>query len=245
MSITSKINRLLLTEAQQINSILIKTNFSIQSYDCQRPNDISQKISDYDGMSDCRYIRLVPDKVCIREDGNSFDEALAYVRETDCREWIQLVTINSAGSSNVYVVRKESITCLEVIYKETVSTPMSSAVLSAKHESASAGESIITQPSTGNIMTSRKLVTVSIIDPSAGIEPKDSLIASLGDHVMDSDESTLKLQLAMDPEVKLAKSMADHNAKRAEIVDLDILQRTGNEVKLRPLKIEELHWIFK
>lgn len=97
----------------------------------------------------------------------------------------------------------------------------------------------------GEPMNNRQLVTVSIIDPSAGIEPKDSLIKSLGEHVMDFDESTLKLQLAMDPNIKLGEALIKHNEKRSEIVDLDILQRTGNEVKLRPLRIEELEWVFK
>lgn len=93
--------------------------------------------------------------------------------------------------------------------------------------------------------STRKLVTVSIIDPSAGIEAADSLIKSLGEHVMDSDEGTLKLQLALDPSIKLAEALASHNEKRSKITDLDILDRTGNEVKLRPLKIEELKWVFK
>ena len=39
--------------------------------------------------------------------------------------------------------------------------------------------------------------------------------------------------------------LAEHNKKRTEEIDLDILNRTGNAVKLRPVKLKDLNWVIR
>lgn len=93
----------------------------------------------------------------------------------------------------------------------------------------------------------RNLVNVAIIDPTAGILPEDSLIVSFGERVYDGNEENLKLTIAMNAESssKLREALTAHNKKRSTTVNLDILERTGNEAFLQPLRIEDVKWSIR
>lgn len=96
---------------------------------------------------------------------------------------------------------------------------------------------------------SRTNVNVTLIDTSAGILDQDSIICSLGEHAYNGNIAQLQIRLLSHAEYgsKIRESMTKHNAKRESTIDLDIRNRTGNEVKLQPIVLEDdcIFWAIK
>jgi hypothetical protein len=99
----------------------------------------------------------------------------------------------------------------------------------------------------GTTMPKRSIVSVHLLDNSEGILPQDSIVVNLGSHAFDGDTSKLQMRMLMDAKVgtKIREALTAHNNMRTSTVDLAIRSRTGNEVKLIPITIEELEWVLK
>lgn len=88
--------------------------------------------------------------------------------------------------------------------------------------------------------TSRSIVKVVLIDEDAGLDPSKALVKDFGEHVLEGSQEDLKMQIVMSNNIESV--LRAHNEMRAKETDLDIRQRTGNEVKLQPRKLHELTW---
>lgn len=93
-------------------------------------------------------------------------------------------------------------------------------------------------------MTTRNLMTATLIDNDAGLEIDQSLVYSTEVMVEGSDTQTAIQELIF-TDVVLGERIAEHNKKRKKTVNLEVLERTGQEVFLRPKKISELTWSVK
>ncbi len=90
-------------------------------------------------------------------------------------------------------------------------------------------------------ITNRKVVTMTLIDNDQGIQAEDSVVHVFqGVVVENGDIESAKQELLMNE--KVSKIIEDHNSKRANMINEDILNRTGNEVKLRAIKLKDLTW---
>ncbi|AHK11926.1 hypothetical protein CHOED_066 [Vibrio phage CHOED] len=119
-------------------------------------------------------------------------------------------------------------------------------VPSAQHASIGAAYAS-SQPTNSNqegtaIManTTRSIVKVVLIDQDAGLEPSKALVKDFGEHVLEGSQEDLKMQIVMSNNME--SLLRAHNEMRGKEIDLDIRQRTGNEVKLAPRKLHELTW---
>lgn len=93
-----------------------------------------------------------------------------------------------------------------------------------------------------NIMsTSRRVVTVMLMDDDKGLDVADSLVCKFKNIVTEDSDSTVIQEVIMDNDISAA--ISKHNNNRLQTIDVDILQRTGNEVKLRPVKLKNLRWV--
>ena len=86
----------------------------------------------------------------------------------------------------------------------------------------------------------RKVVNVQLIDQDAGLPVEHSLVHDFGAILTEDSHSTTIQQLIVEHPV--AQFITEHNAVRAKQVNLDILNRTGNEVFLQPVKLKDLTW---
>lgn len=93
-----------------------------------------------------------------------------------------------------------------------------------------------------NNMSTRNVVTVTLIDKDAGLKPELALVKSFGTQVADGSQADLQMKLVMDNDMPAI--LAKHNAKRVKEIDLDIRQRTGNEVNLQPVELNQLTWVI-
>lgn len=91
-------------------------------------------------------------------------------------------------------------------------------------------------------MTQRTTVTVELWDDSKGIEAQDSLVYSTNMITADSDQVVIQ-QVLLEKNVK--KHLERHNDHRTDMLNQDILERTGNEVYLREVKLKDLRWSVK
>ena len=92
------------------------------------------------------------------------------------------------------------------------------------------------------IMT--RIVTVSIVDNSPGLKnDEDRLVATYKDIATTKSDEQVKMEILMNKGV--AQKLKTHNEKRESLVDEDVLNRTGNEVMLRPVELHDLDWIVK
>lgn len=128
-------------------------------------------------------------------------------------------------------------------YKETIDLYFAG----GKIEGYSEESSIISKKSTGEkdmaTLNNRRTVVVELIDPDKGLPVEDSLVLRTKSLVTeDTDEVTIREVLMKFP---VAQQLAKHNEKRATIVNEEILNRTGNEVFLRPVKLKDLQWVVK
>lgn len=101
---------------------------------------------------------------------------------------------------------------------------------------------IYTKQQEENIMsTSRRVVTVMLMDDDKGLDVSDSLVCKFKNIVTEDSDNTVIQEVIMDNDI--AAAINKHNNIRLQTVDVDILQRTGNEVKLRPVKLKNLRWV--
>lgn len=85
----------------------------------------------------------------------------------------------------------------------------------------------------------RREVTIRLFDDTKGLDVEDSLVGKWSVITEDNDESTI-YQLCVDKDVKSA--IEKHNKKRSEIVNQEILEKTGAKVFLQPVKLKNLRW---
>lgn len=90
--------------------------------------------------------------------------------------------------------------------------------------------------------TSRRTVSVSLIDQDVNLEGKEAIVLELGAQISEGNTQELIQELIMDPANKVAEALKAHNDKRANVVNREVLNRTGNKVKLEPVKMRDLHW---
>jgi hypothetical protein len=79
---------------------------------------------------------------------------------------------------------------------------------------------------------------VRLFDDDPGLPVEDSLVAEYTDVVTEDNDTTTIQQVLLDYNV--AEDIVEHNTLRANIVNEAILERTGNEVKLRPIRLKDL-----
>lgn len=72
----------------------------------------------------------------------------------------------------------------------------------------------------------------------AGLPVEDSLVLEIPSVVTEDNNETTIQQALLDYDV--ADAINNHNAIRADIVNESILERTGQEVKLRPIQLKNL-----
>ena len=80
------------------------------------------------------------------------------------------------------------------------------------------------------------------MDNDAGLPAEHALVFTT-DIVSDGDKEQIIRQVLFNGEV--VEALSKHNKLRAGIVDEEVLARSGNEVKLRPAKLENLTWDVK
>lgn len=96
-----------------------------------------------------------------------------------------------------------------------------------------------------NIMTNRKIVTVSLIDNDPALDVSLSVVASFDNLVTEDSNEVLFQEILMNPEFDISGKIKEHNEKRTQQVDLAIKKATGNSVTLEPIKLKQLTWSVK
>ena len=88
--------------------------------------------------------------------------------------------------------------------------------------------------------TQRKVVEVQLFDDAKGLPVQDSLVAKFDNVLTEDDNDTTIREVIMNNDLKA--TLKAHNAKRAKVTNLDILERTGNSVPLQPILLKDLRW---
>jgi hypothetical protein len=88
--------------------------------------------------------------------------------------------------------------------------------------------------------TQRKVVEVQLFDDAKGLPVQDSLVAKFDNVLTEDDNATTIREVIMNNDLKA--TLKAHNAKRAKVTNLDILERTGNSVPLQPILLKDLRW---
>lgn len=86
----------------------------------------------------------------------------------------------------------------------------------------------------------RKVVEVQLFDDAKGLPVQDSLVAKFENVLTEDDNDTTIREVIMNNDLKA--TLKAHNAKRAKVTNLDILERTGNSVPLQPILLKDLRW---
>jgi len=94
-------------------------------------------------------------------------------------------------------------------------------------------------------MNTRRVVSINLIDDDKGLPVEYSLVISIEDIITEDDNETTIREILMNPELNIQKKLEHHNEVRSEVVDEEILKRTGNKVHLRPVKLKDLRWEVK
>ena len=94
-------------------------------------------------------------------------------------------------------------------------------------------------------MTTRRTVTVNLYDDSKGIKDEVANVYSTDEVTSETSSERIIQQLLFNESHEISQAISDHNEYRVEQVDLDILQRTGIHVTLRPLEFKDLRWEIK
>lgn len=90
--------------------------------------------------------------------------------------------------------------------------------------------------------TNRRVVRVHLVDEDAGLDVSKALVKDFGTFILEGSEQELIQEILMDTDQNVESALRAHNAVRAKEIDLDIRQRTGNEVKLQAIKLKDLSW---
>ena len=96
------------------------------------------------------------------------------------------------------------------------------------------------QEEIGMSTTQRKVVEVQLFDDAKGLPVQDSLVAKFDNVLTEDDNDTTIREVIMNNDLKA--TLKAHNAKRAKVTNLDILERTGNSVPLQPILLKDLRW---
>lgn len=94
----------------------------------------------------------------------------------------------------------------------------------------------------------RRVVTINIFDDSKGLPVELSLVGTFKDIPTEDDNESVIREILMDgseyepDKLSVAKLLEQHNKVRKNTVDLGILERTGQTVKLRPIKLKDLRF---
>lgn len=172
-----------------------------------------------------------------------------YVREDDMEPYSESYTVRMEESVEQSINR-----VLESIKIEPYSDPCSvtinlcNAVKKVEISGTIAYDIVkeTNQQSKGDLnmtATQRRVVNVVLIDPDQGLPVEYSQVHDFGQIVTEDDDATTIQELIMTGDVQAKLDI--HNKVRSEQIDLDILRRTGNEVKLQPVKLKNLKWIIK
>ena len=89
--------------------------------------------------------------------------------------------------------------------------------------------------------TNRRVVNVKLLDNDSGLPVEYALVAQFQGIVTEDSDEVVKQEILLNKNI--ADAIAKHNEKRVEQTDLEILKRTGNDVKLRQVKLKDLTWI--
>lgn len=92
-----------------------------------------------------------------------------------------------------------------------------------------------------NMSIQRKSVKVELFDNDQGLPVEHSLVGSWVDYVTEDSDSVTIQEIISTGEV--SELLVQHNAVRIELIDDEILTRTGNAVNLRPVKLKNLTWL--
>jgi hypothetical protein len=94
-----------------------------------------------------------------------------------------------------------------------------------------------------NMTTTRRTVTVELFDDDKGLPVENALVKDFGEFVTEDDDQTTIQEVLMSEDVEGA--IKEHNKARKDIVNEEIRNRTGNEVKLNEVKLKSLRWVVK
>lgn len=86
--------------------------------------------------------------------------------------------------------------------------------------------------------TARTLMTVVLMDQNPNIPDDKAIVAKFEDVVSRSSEQNTLMQLMIDKDIK--GLLEKHNNLRQTIVDRTVLERTGSDVKLAPITLNDL-----
>jgi hypothetical protein len=103
-------------------------------------------------------------------------------------------------------------------------------------------KSIVGETKMSNVnQQNRKVVNIQLLDNDKGLDVGHALVCSWGNLVVQSSNEATIRGLLLDGLVKDA--IDNHNELRMEMVNRDILLRTGLSVNLLPVKLEDLTWV--
>lgn len=94
----------------------------------------------------------------------------------------------------------------------------------------------------GQAGSNRRTLNLTLIDDDKGLEDEQSVVGIYTVVTGDSDAIAIN-QLVSEGQV--SKDIEAHNKIRVAVVDLDILNRTGNTVNLLPVKLKDLRFEIK
>lgn len=89
----------------------------------------------------------------------------------------------------------------------------------------------------------RRVLNIQLLDNDAGLDIAHALVGEFNGVVAEDSNEVVLQEIISTGEV--AKLIEAHNKVRAEQIDMSILERTGNSVKLRPIKLKNLTWEIK
>ena len=88
--------------------------------------------------------------------------------------------------------------------------------------------------------TQRKVVKVELFDNDAGLPVENSLVFYKADVITEDSDSVTVQEIIASGEI--AKLITKHNELRGKTTDLEVQKRTGQSVKLQPIKLKNLVW---
>lgn len=87
----------------------------------------------------------------------------------------------------------------------------------------------------------RRVVNVKLLDNDSGLPVELSLVAQFSNIVTEDSNEVVVQEILLNKNI--ADTIAKHNQERVKQTDLEVLKRTGNDVKLRPVKLKDLTWV--
>ena len=99
-----------------------------------------------------------------------------------------------------------------------------------------------TQPININKETTMNLRTINLtlVDNNPNLKAADKIVFQQLNYITEHTDSQAQQTILMSG--KVAEALAQHNKKRIQVVDKEILRNTGREVNLEPVEIFDLTW---